>query len=156
MDRRYTPTHDDILALAENITSSSLQHVVNRRKELLKDINGELFCQLQKWPKDMKLAFFKKPMTDQDTFKLLCFMLGNGCQPSIICEWVLSSQKWATNCSAKSRTRAYQLSWFLQHIDSNEHRWFYYDILKNHQMYLNGRPRLIPKFTFKRKRWCNI
>ena len=53
----------------------------------------------------MKLLFWKKPVADLDTFKLVLFLLGNGCPPDLFRRWILSSQFWATPQLAEKRAR---------------------------------------------------
>jgi len=52
-----------------------------------------LFTILSTWPRDNQQLFWKKPMGDTETFKL---MLGNGCSLHLITVWILTSQHWTT------------------------------------------------------------
>ena len=62
----------------ENVRMLCKEEIVQERKELYKFINGEAFFPLRSWPKDMQLIFWKKPMGDEESFKLLLFFIGNG------------------------------------------------------------------------------
>ena len=42
-------------------------------------LNGDIFYSIQTWPPDIQQLFWKKPIGDNDTFKLLLFFIGNGC-----------------------------------------------------------------------------
>jgi len=69
----------------EEIWYLSMKEVVERRRELMKIIHGDAFFPLKSWPKEMKLFFWKKKtMKDEETFKLLLFLIGNGCSPDLI------------------------------------------------------------------------
>ena len=35
------------------------------------------------------MDFWRKPIGDRDTFKLMLFCLGNGCSPNLISRWIL-------------------------------------------------------------------
>ena len=70
------------------------------------------FLPLHWWPEDMMLLFWKKPMVELETFKLVLFLPGSAClsdlltnpalhyQKSIfqchMTRWILLSQYWAT------------------------------------------------------------
>ena len=43
-----------------------------------------LFYPLSTWPQDIQQLFWKKPIGDTDTFKLMLFFLGNGCSKHLI------------------------------------------------------------------------
>ena len=49
----------------------SRSEVVDERRKILHSINGDGFFPLDWWPDDMKLLFWKKPVGDLDTFKLV-------------------------------------------------------------------------------------
>ena len=53
------------------------EEIVQELKELFKFINGDAFFPLSCWQKDMQLIFWKKPMGDEESFKLLLFFIGN-------------------------------------------------------------------------------
>ena len=83
----------------------SRSEVAEERRQILHSINGDAFFPLDWWPDDMKLLFWKKPVADLDTFKLVLFLLGNGCPPDLFRRWILSSQFWATPQLAEKRAR---------------------------------------------------
>ena len=56
----------------------SKEEIVEKRKELFKFINGDAFFPLSSWPRDMQLIFWKRPISDEESFKLLLFFIGNG------------------------------------------------------------------------------
>ena len=83
----------------------SRSEVAEERRQILHSINGVPFFPLDWWPDDMKLLFWKKPVADLDTFKLVLFLLGNGCPPDLFRRWILSPQFWATPQLAEKRAR---------------------------------------------------
>ena len=76
-----------------NITPKD-QKIIKRR-ELLNIINGDTFYPLSKWPLDLKLIFWKKTISDKNTFKLFLFFIGNGGSPHLAGDWIMTSQAWA-------------------------------------------------------------
>ena len=46
------------------------------RSAIVKSINGDLFFPLKVWPQDLKMLFFKMPLTDIGTFKIMTFLIG--------------------------------------------------------------------------------
>ena len=79
--------------------------VVEERRKILHSINGDDFSPLAWWPEDMMLLFWKKPIGDLETFKLVLFLLGNGCPPDLFTRWILLSQFSATLPAAEKRAR---------------------------------------------------
>ena len=96
------------------------------------------------WRKDILLKFWKKPMGDKETFKLLLFFHGNGCNPEIISRWILLAQSWASS-QATAEKRARQIQFVNDNVDSKRHQWFYYDLDYSKLLYLNGLPRQTPR-----------
>ena len=111
--------------------------LVHARKELFKVINGDAFFPLKSWPRDIQLIFWRKPMTDRETFKLVLFLLGNGCAPDLICQWVLTAQFWADSLKSAEK-RARQVDFILNNADKKGNAWFYYDIDHQRLLWLNG------------------
>ena len=74
----------------EEVRYLNMREVVERRREIMKIIDGDTFFPLKSWPKDMKLIFWKKPMKDKETFKLVLFLIGNGCSPDLIRRWIVA------------------------------------------------------------------
>ena len=90
----------------EEIGLLSRKEVINARRDVFKAINGEAFFAIRRWPQDIELIFWKKAISDQGTFKLVLFLLGNGCAPELISRWVMLSQFWASSPSvAEKRAR---------------------------------------------------
>ena len=79
----------------EKIRYLSSSEVVEQWREIFRTLNGDAFFPLKRWPEGMRLLFWKKPITDQQTFKLLMFCL--------ICPWILLSQAWTTPDKAEKR-----------------------------------------------------
>ena len=63
----------------------------------------------------------------KETFKLLPFFHGNGCNPEIISRWIPLAQSWAS-LQAKAEKRARQIQFVNDKVDSKRHQWFYYDL----------------------------
>ena len=85
------------------------KEVSDRRRELLKDLNGNAFFSLKLWPKEMQAVLWKKPMGDTETFKLALFFIGNGCTPILFPEWILLAQYWVESVQ-KAENRARQIN----------------------------------------------
>lgn len=132
---------EDMLRYAESIANVSKVHYVNIRRDLLHLIDGEVFYELKKWPKSYRRIFWKKPLSDMDTFKLYLFLHGNGCPPDIMERWIISAI--ANGNDKQRKKRVYHLKYIKEHIEKEEKRnvWFYFDIHINMFVYLNGRKR---------------
>jgi len=130
------PSHADIIHLCEDIALSTKESVAERRLQMFNEINGDIFYQLSRWPFNLQQTFWRKPICDQGTFKLICFLIGNGCDPLITCEWILTSQKWTNYQSL--RRRSFQISWIFEHLQSRQNTWFYYDLHHSLYLYLDG------------------
>ena len=96
--------HDEIKMLCK-------EEIVQERKELFKFINEDAFFPLSSWPKDMQLIFWKKPMGDEESFKLLLFFIGNGGGPTLISRWIMLAHFWAES-QQKVEKRARQVDFF--------------------------------------------
>lgn len=134
----------------EKIRYLSTSEVVQQRREIFKTLNGDAFFPLKRWPEDMRLMFWKKPIGDKQTFKLLLFCIGNGCSPELICPWIMLSQTWATPATAEKRAR--QVDFIMNNVDTKRHCWFYFDMDYGKMLHLNGLPKekckWWPAFTF--------
>ena len=64
--------------LKEYVLNCSKTQISATRRSLMKQINGDLFYSISVWPTRMKLS---KPIGDENTFKLLLFLVENGCPP---------------------------------------------------------------------------
>jgi len=124
----------------EEVRLLSKKEVSDRRRELFKDINGNAFFPLKRWPKDIQSIFWRKPMGDKETFRLALFLIGNGCAPLLITEWILLAQYWAES-PQKAEKRARQIDFVLGNADSRNGKWFYFDIDYNKLLLLNGKPK---------------
>lgn len=50
------------------------KEISKERKRLLKEIDGDVFLTLKSWPRGMMLIFWKKPLGDWETIKLVLFL----------------------------------------------------------------------------------
>ena len=98
--------------------------LIQKRRNLLTLLNGDAFYPLSTWPQDIQQLFWKKPIGDTDTFKLMLFFLGNGCSKHLITEWILTSQHWTT--LQKGIKRARQINFINNNLDSKANIWSYY------------------------------
>ena len=114
----------------------SKKDIVEKRRELYHLLNGNVFYASKNWPKDTLPIFWKKPIGDLNTFKLMLFFIGNGCSPHVISEWILSSLYWAE--STKWDKRKHHIDFIYSNTDTKRHIWFYYDIDCNDWLHLNG------------------
>ena len=94
--------HDVMLSPFQGeICSLSQAEVVEERRQLTRLIDGDIFFPLKSWPKEMRLIFWQKPMGDTEMFKLVLFLIGNSCEPSLI-----RRQTTLAHHSAESTTKA--------------------------------------------------
>ena len=124
----------------EEIRFLSKKEVSDRRRQLLKDVNGNTFFSLKLWPKEMQAVFWKRPMGDTETFKLALFFIGNGCAPTLFTEWILLAQYWAES-PQKAEKRARQIDFVVNNADRLNKKWFYFDVDYNKLLHLNGMPK---------------
>ena len=80
------------------------KEVSQERVELFKILNGDAFFPLKTWPDEMRMVFWHKPIRDKDTFKLTLLLLGNGCSPNLISNWILFSQCWVPHKQCGPKT----------------------------------------------------
>ena len=92
------------------------EEVVRERIELFKFINGDAFFPLSSWQKDMQLIFWKRPMGDEESFKLLLSFSGNGGGPILSSRWIMLAQFWAES-QQKAEKRARQVDFVLNNAD---------------------------------------
>lgn len=107
--------------------------------KLFKEIDGDVFFALKVWPLKVKKLFWKKPQTDNSTFQVYLFLVGNGCPPEISQKWILSSLYWSKNKDVNKRM--HQLKWLQEKFEEGNNyndKWFYFDLQKNLHLYLNG------------------
>jgi len=80
-------------------------------------------------------------LEDEETFKLVLFLMGNGCSPDLIRRWIaVLAQYWATSWQ-RAEKRARQVDYELNNVDQKRNSWFFFDIDCNRQLYLNGLPK---------------
>ena len=108
------------------ICNMSRASLIEKRRNLLTLLNGDVFYPLSTWPHDIQQLFWEKSIGDEGTFKLMLFFMGNGCSPNIITEWILTSQHWATLRKRDKRER--QIDFISNNLDTKANIWFYYDI----------------------------
>ena len=112
----------------EEIRLLSRQEVVEERKQLFRLLNGDAFFPEKSWPKDIRLTFWKKPISDKETFKLLLFFHGNGCNPEIISRWILLAQSWASSqATAEKRAHMSNIHKRIRFVKLMVHWYQWYD-----------------------------
>ena len=124
----------------EEIRFLSKNELLSDRWEVWSALNGDAFFAVNLWPKDMRLAFYKKPTSDLQTFKLLLFCLGNGCSPYLIQWWILLTQAWKGHRSTAEK-RALQVDFVLNNVERKMGTCFYFDMSYGKMFYLNGLPK---------------
>ena len=89
---------------------------------LFRSLSGDLFFYLKLWPMWVRRLFWQKPIDDKNAFKLLCFLIGNGCPPLYCCKWILSSQFWngCYNLCDKLEKRINQMKHFFTKFSSKK------------------------------------
>ena len=113
------------------------QENISKRHNLFNLINGDLFYPLKLWPHKYITMFWKKPISDRETFELFLFFIGNGGSPQAIAEWILTSQAW-TNENRKIEKRSRQLDFIFNNKDGKSNDWFYFDLHHQDYRFLNG------------------
>ena len=93
-----------------NIWHLSGPRLIEKGRSLLTLINGNAFYPLSSWLNDIRLKFWKKPISDQDTFQLMLFCLSNGCSSHLITECILTSLHWATTKKEKNEQSKWIIS----------------------------------------------
>ena len=66
-------------------------------------------------------------MGDTETFKLVPFLIGNGCEQTLIRRWIMLAQRWADS-TVKAEKRARQVDFVLNNAEQKSHLWFYFDV----------------------------
>ena len=122
------------------VLNCSKTEISEKRKNLLKQIDGDVFYCLSLWPRNMERIFWSKPIVDQDTFKLLIFLVENGCPPWMATQWILTSTFWD---KTKTLRRFYQMQWIVANLANNRKTWFYFDLHFNKYVYLDGTDRYV-------------
>lgn len=120
------------------INNCDYQSISRERLHLYEQINGELFYPMKTWPNWIKRIFWKKPLSDKQTFMLVLFLHGNGCLPTILLAWILSSQFWAAEKWKTLKKRSFQIHWILRNIPFKLPHWYYFDMHHRRILYLNG------------------
>lgn len=121
----------------EEVRFLCTKEIGEERKRLLKVIDGATFPPLKSWPREMVLIFWKKPPGDWETFKLVLFLLGNGCCPNLIRRWMVLSQYWASS-TVMVEKQCQQVDFILNNEDQKRDSWFYFDIHNQSLLHLNG------------------
>ena len=120
--------------------NTSKQENIFKRHNLFNSINGDIFYPLQIWPCEYVTMFWKKPISDKETFELFLFFIGNGGSPHTIGEWILTSQAWAKE-NSKMEKRARQLDFIFNNRDIKNNVSFYFDLYNHDYRFLNGMKR---------------
>ena len=109
------------------VVKSSKKEISERRLVLLRDVDGDMFYLLSVWPENMRIPFWKKTISDEETFKLVLFLIGNACPPTLVTEWIVISTFWDKN---KTHKRWEQVNLIIKNMSKYERKWFYfYDFL---------------------------
>ena len=130
------------MEIKDFVFNCSKQKISEKRRDLLKIINGDMFYSISLWPRDIKRLFWNKPISDEDTFKLLIFFVENGCPPWLAEEWILTSTFWD---KTKVKTRQNQIRWILANLKNKRRSWFYFDMHLNKYVYLDGSDRRVTR-----------
>jgi hypothetical protein len=104
---------DDLQSFCLSIPFAKKEDIYLERTSLLKAIDGELFYPLRMWPQWTRRIFWRKPITDKETFTITLFLFGNGCPPQIIIKWIITSQYWASQSKKTAIKRFKQIKWIL-------------------------------------------
>ena len=124
----------------EFVSTSSRVEISEKRKSLLSEIDGDLFYSINLWPKKIERIFWNKPISDQETFVLLIFLVENGCPPWLARQWILTSTFWDKE---KTSRRHQQIEWILENRSKKINAWFYFDLHFQKYVYLDGTDRCV-------------
>ena len=124
----------------EEIALLSKPEVVEEKRKLMKVIDGDPFFPLKRWSKDTRLIFWKKPASETETFKLVLFLLRNGCAPTLIARWIMLVQYWAKSL-VKAEKRVRQVDFIFMNEDNKKDKWFYFAVDYNKVLFLNSLPK---------------
>lgn len=133
------PTFSALHLFRSQFAQVSKRAIITKRHGLFRLLNGDTFYPISCWPRKIRSIFWKKPIGDVETFKLILFFVGNGCSPHLISEWILSSQLW--NNFQKGDKRSRQIDFILKNLSNKSNDWFYFDIYHNMWLHLNGEKR---------------
>ena len=122
MDNNHSTLH----FYHNHLRNLSRASIIQQRLQLFNSFNGDAFYPLSVWPQEFKLIFWKKTISDENTFKLFLFLIGNGCSPHLTSHWIMTSQYWTTDKKVEKRAR--QLDFLLNNMDNKSHVWFYFDL----------------------------
>ena len=117
---------------------SDQEQKTTERMSLFRLLDGELFYRMELWPAKMKMMFWKKPLSDRETFQVILFLFGNGCPLDLAQKWILSSTCWALEWQAK--TRLFQVLSLYSSLagDENKSKWYFFDLETRNYHYLSG------------------
>lgn len=130
------PTLDEIKDVGQVMSNWSAETLATYRRMLLVDINGRHFKALYFWPRHMVQSFWMKPMTGRDTFKVMCFLLGNGCHVRLAMYWVLSSISWVSKNQLEGRHE--RLHQFFIDFTVKRNTWYFYNLEQRMLLHLDG------------------
>jgi len=124
----------------QKISTYSKKEISEERDDLYKLINGDVFYDLKSWPAGLKRLFWKKPTSDVETFQLMLFLYGNGCEMELAEKWIVSSLAWCEN-NSYSRKRLYQINWIYSSLEGRNYnsKWYFFDIHKGYYIFLDGK-----------------
>ena len=108
MDNNHSTLH----FYHNHLRNLSRASIIQQRLQLFNSFNGDAFYPLSVWPQEFKLIFWKKPISDENTFKLFLFLIGNGCSPHLTSHWIMTSQYWTTDKKVEKRARQLDLIFF--------------------------------------------
>ena len=113
------------------------------RRNKMRDLDGDLLPPIQVWPTYIRRIFFQTayPLGNLQLFKIYLFFVGNGLDPRIGGEWVLSSIAICTWQRRERilRRRVSQIKWIHDNVRRNQHHWRYYDLMRRMVLYIDGR-----------------
>ena len=127
---------DEVKDIANVMHNWNKEKISKYRQLLLSDINGQKFYSMHLWPKNIIRVFWLKPMTHRQTFMLMCFLVGNGCNVRLAVYWILMAVSWAPKHGVNSRCNS--IIAFANDLPQKRHVWFYYDMRVKQMRRLDG------------------
>ena len=133
MTHYHDHAEDQKIQELKNFTLSlSPTNILPTRANLNRLLNGNVFYPIYTWPLKIQLLYTNTPLSDQNTFKILVFMYGNGCPPETLLKYLCTSYYYGID---KLPKRLYQIKWILKNFTSKSHAWYYFDIHNQEILY---------------------
>ena len=93
----------------------SHEEIVEKRRELFRLMNSDAFYIISQWPSLVVNTFWENLLSDEDSFKMMLFLIGN-----------------------RLRFLPCQIDWVIAKVNAATGIWFYFDIYHQKVLHKNG------------------